>query len=289
MRWWLLLALGLVVAACGGDRGSIVVGSLDTDEGEVLAHLYSELLDGNGIDAEAAPRTGDRDEVLDALDDGHVDLYPEYAGAGLDAASRPGTAGPDVPTTASALRRRMEARGLEVFDPSLASPSLAVVVTFDTAEATRVFTVSGLAERDDLVVGVLPGCARAPACLPGMAGVYGLRPERLVEHGSTADAVAALHEGDVTAVVVPITAAELAGTDDVVLLDDRRQQPSQNVLPVVGLGDDERKGAVYRTLDRLAEELTTADVRELNRRIRLEGEAPDEAARDLLEDRGLVS
>lgn len=280
-RCWLTVTLVLsVLVGCGGSEGlrPVLVGSLDTAEGEVLANLYAELLKANGIDAEAQPRTGDRATTLRALEAGRVQIVPEYSGDALDALAGRAEATPDPAETASALRRLAEARGLSVFDPNRdADAGLAVVVTFGTAEDTRIYTVSGLAHLQDVSVGVLDGQRR----------LRGLDAERVVELADDDAALRALHRDDVTAVVVPATGAGLAGTDDVMLVDDATDQPANSVIPIANVPDRSQRRAIYRVLDRLAEELTTADLRELNRRVEIEGESPATATRDLVEDKGL--
>lgn len=285
-----LLVASAAVSACGSGSGPVVVGSFDTDESVVLAHLYAELLEGNGIDAEVRERMGVRADVLRALEDGEITLYPEYSGDALDFLAGRSAAVPDVAETASALRRLVERRGSRVFDPSGASRQLAVVVTYDLWDRTGVYSLTGLAELDEpLTLAVPQGCQDDPACLPGFERVYGLEPGEIeVIDGGPDDALAALHRGVVDAVVVPTTEGSLAGSLDVVLVDDRAQQPANNVIPVSRDDDDNRRERVYRTLDRLSEELTTADLRELNRRTSVGDEEPSDVAKDLLEDKGLI-
>ncbi len=284
-----LLVVGAVVLpACGDDAGQFVVAAHDTDEGVALAALYVELLEGNGIDAETGPRRGSTEDLLAALREGEANAYPEYSGAGLDALAGPGSARPSVDETASALRQEVEARGAQVFDPSGASAQLVLVTTYETWDRTGVYEVSGLAALDeDVTLAVPPGCGSAPGCLPGLREEYGLDPAEVVEVDGVADRLSALHRGEVLAAVVPATAGELSGTLDVVLVDDRQQQPAQNVLPVVEDQDDERRERTYRAFDRLSEELTTQDVRELNRRV-AGGEDAEDVAKDLLEDKAVV-
>jgi len=280
-RCWLTATLvSALFVGCGGSAGSrpVLVGSLDTAEGEVLANLYAELLEANGIDAEARPRTGDRATTLQALGEGQVQLVPEYSGDALDALAGRAEATPDPAETASALRQLARVRGLSVFDPNRdADASLAVVVTFETAEDTRIFTVSGLARLPGVSIGVLDGQRR----------LRGLDAERVVELADTEAALVALHRGSITAVVVPATSAGLAGTGDVMLVDDATGQPANSVIPIANLPDDSQRRTIYRIFDQLAEELTTADLRELNRRVEIEGESPAAATRDLVEDKGL--
>lgn len=284
----LVLVLAALLSGCGGGDGPFVVAVPDSEEGEALAALYVELLEGSGIEAETGGRFDSTRALLAAVVDGRASAYPEFSGTGLDALAGPGSATPDVAETASALRREVEARGAQVFDPSLATRPLALVTTYDTWDRTGVYDVSGLAGLDEEVtLTVPPGCASAPGCLPGLEEVYGLAPAEAIEIGPVAERLSALRRGEVLAAVVPATAGELSGTLDVVLVDDRQQQPAQNLIPVVRDEDDDRWEEAYRAFDRLTEELATPDLRELHRRV-ADGEDADDVARDLLADKGLI-
>lgn len=283
------LVLALVAGACADEQGPLVVGALDDGTGDVVAELYVALLEANGIDAERSEAPESRPELVAAVESGEVDLYPEYSGDGLDFLAGRQEAVPEVAPTASALRRLFLRRGVEVFDPGEAQRRLGVAVTFETAERTRIYTVSGLAGLEERVaLAVPPGCEEAPRCLPGLRTVYGLEPDDVVEAADPEAALQALHDGEVDAAVVPETEGALGASDDVVLVDDRALQPAQSVIPVVRRGAWEPREEIYRAFDRLSEELTTADVRELDRRVDQEGEDPAEVARDLIEDKGLI-
>lgn len=283
----LAVALGGLLAGCG-DGGSFVVAVPDSREGAALAALYVALLEGNGIEAETGPRLGSTEDLLDAVVTGEANAYPAYSGVALDALAGAGSATPDVDVTASALRREVEARGAQVFDPAVASRPLVLVTTYDTWDRTGVYEVSGLAAlEEEVTLAVPPGCGSAPACLPGLEEAYGLEPTEVVEIGPVEERLAAVRRGEVLAAVVPATTGELSGTLDVVLVDDRRQQPAQSLVPVVRDEDDERREQAYRAFDRMTEELTTPDLRELLRRVD-EGEEAADVAGDLLADKGLV-
>lgn len=276
-----LLGLAGLGSSCSDDiDDAVVVASLDDPESEALAHVYTELLEGTGVDAEIRARLGTRSEVVAALRAGEVALYPDASGEGLaflDGSDDRASA--SVSATASRFRRRFREQGISVFDPALASRRAVVVVTFETAERTRIFEVSGLVGLGEPLV---------LAVAPGLRDAYDLPADRVVEVEDGRAALEALAAGDAEAAVVAETEGALAGSDDVVLVDDEDAQPANNIIPVARIEDRSLGEAVYRQLDRLAEELTTADVRELNRRTAIEDEAPSGVARDLLADKGLI-
>lgn len=88
-----LAALGLTasLAACsggnplGGDDGdeslgSITIGSQGFAESDILAQLYGQALAAGGYTVDYAPGIGSRETFIPALQDGSIDLIPDYAG-----------------------------------------------------------------------------------------------------------------------------------------------------------------------------------------------------------------
>ena len=88
-----LLAL-LVLAACGnvGDSGgsegggggpTITVGSKNFPEQYILGELYAQALAANGFSVEKKLDLGSEQIADKALQNGQIDMYPEYTGTSL--------------------------------------------------------------------------------------------------------------------------------------------------------------------------------------------------------------
>ena len=59
---------------------SIVVGSGDFPESEIIAEIYAQALQTNGFDVGRRPGIGSRETYVPALKDHSIDLVPEYIG-----------------------------------------------------------------------------------------------------------------------------------------------------------------------------------------------------------------
>ena len=74
------------------DNGtSIVIGSQGTRENQIIAQLYGQALAFEGYDVKYNPGIGNRKQYLKALNEGVIDLIPEYSGSlliGLDRSSK---------------------------------------------------------------------------------------------------------------------------------------------------------------------------------------------------------
>src|SRR5690606_13546484 len=65
-----------------GDKvsGSITIGSTNFGEQEIVAELYAQVLESAGADVSRKFKLGNREVVAPALENGDIDLYPEYIG-----------------------------------------------------------------------------------------------------------------------------------------------------------------------------------------------------------------
>jgi len=64
----------------GGAGETIIVGSFAFPESEILAEMYAIALEEAGFEVETALNLGPRQATIPALEDGSVDLMPEYNG-----------------------------------------------------------------------------------------------------------------------------------------------------------------------------------------------------------------
>src|SRR5262245_44175625 len=182
-----LLIAGL--PACGGDGGAppedpnqVVIAAFDFPESVLLAEVYGQALEARGIDVRRELGLGPREVVEPALEQGLVDLVPEYGGSSLEFV----TLGKVEPTadgdrTHEELRHALGPRGIAVLDASPAEDRNGMAVTATTAARFGLRTISDLAPHAaDMVLAGPLECADRPRCLPGLERVYGLRFERFL-------------------------------------------------------------------------------------------------------------
>jgi osmoprotectant transport system substrate-binding protein len=156
------------------------------------------------------------------------------------------------------------------------------------AEALSLRSVSDLApSADRFILGGPPECPMRPRCLPGLAERYGLRFADFEPFDDAVLVRRALVDGVVDVGVLFSTDAALTSGGVTVLLDDRRLQPPDNVVPVVRTEvlADVRVGT---TLDAVSAALTTDGLRLLNWRLANAGTGPADEAHGWLVRHGLV-
>jgi osmoprotectant transport system substrate-binding protein len=180
-------------------------------------------------------------------------------------------------------------RGLSALDFAEAENKNEVVVTRETATEYNLRAVSDLAPvAGELVFAGPPECPARPLCLKGFESVYGLHFEffQPLDAGGPLT-VSALNGGEVDVALMFTTDAAIGANDLVVLEDDRRLQPSENIVPIISDAALQRYGAaLVDALNAVSERLSTQALGGLNRQIAA-GTTPQDAAHAWLNSLGL--
>jgi osmoprotectant transport system substrate-binding protein len=288
----------MALGACSGSSGDetaqagprpILVGAFDFPESQVLAEIYATAMNDHGYDAELLENVASREIMEPALEQGKVDLVPEYLGTALsfiDPASDPSFQTPDV--TRKALQDTFALRGVAVLDPAQAQNRNEIVVTEATASRYHLKNISDLREvASQLNFGGPPECPSRPHCLVGLQSTYGLKFRSFVPLDAGGPlTVAALRGGEIDVALLFTTTPQIDEFGFVVLEDDRHLQPSENVVPVVRQETLNEQGKDFRALiDRVTATITEENLRALNRK--LEGRDAAEVASEFLFEQGL--
>jgi osmoprotectant transport system substrate-binding protein len=287
-------AAALVLAACGGDptdssgdSGSIIVGSAAFNENEIIAEIYAQALEAEGLDVQRQMQIGAREAYIPALENGEIDLIPEYTGNLLLYFDGESTA-----TTAEEVDDALDdalPEALEVLDESPAENKDSYNVTQETSESEGITSVGDLAKLGSVTVGGNPEFETRSYGVPGLQDVYGVEDVTFVpisDSGGPAT-VKALVDGDVDVANIYSTTPAIVANDLVTLEDPENLVAAQNVVPLIN--DDKASDEVEDVLDRISQALTTEDLLALNERV--DGDekaAPATAAKEWLEDKGLI-
>jgi osmoprotectant transport system substrate-binding protein len=280
----------------GGDKGSVVVGGQDFTESQVLAAIYQKLLEKEGYDVETKLVTT-RDVYVPELAGGEVDIVPDYL-SGLTDFLNTEAIGPDADLVSSndpdetlaALEPLAEAKGIAILPPSEATDQNAFFVTTEFAEANDLETLSDLAALGQpLKLGGPEDCAGRADCQAGLESVYGLDITELVPLGFGSPQVKdAVLEGEVQLGETGTTDGTLGELGLTLLEDDKGIQPAQNLTPAVNaefLADNPDLEDLFNAL---SDALTTRDLAEMNVKVDLERQKPEDVAQEFLEGKGLL-
>ena len=272
-----------------GEKGKIVVGSTNFSEQLIVAHMYAKVLEKAGYDVTVRGNLGNREIVAPALENGEIDLLAEYVGTALEFLNKgAGEATSDLDASVAKLRERYAEKGISVLDPAPAIDANAIVVTKTTADAKKLAKISDLAAVDEtLVFGGPPECPTRPLCLQGLEKTYNLKFKSFkpLDAGG-ALTKAALEQGDIDVALLFSSDGAIAARGFVVLEDDKKLQPAENVVPVIRTEvlDDE----IESTLNELSAKLTTAELSKLNKEVDIDKKDPAEVAEAWLKSQGLL-
>ena len=297
------LALLVTAAGCGdsGDdtgstdtteaeaKGSVTVGSFNFSESVLLANLYAKVLEDAGYKTTVRANLGAREIVFPALEKGEIDVIPEYLGNALafvaPDAAKPGD---DVDATTTKLTDAIKAKNLSLLEPSKATDGDVIAVTKATAREHNLKTISDLAPvAGQLVLGGPPECPTRITCGLGLDQVYGLKFKdfKALDTGGPITK-GALEKGDVDVARLFSSDPAIKEKDFVVLEDDKFIQPAGNVVPLIRTEAVDEE--LTELLNNLSAELTTDDLIDMNKRIDIDKEDPDQVAQEYLVEKNLI-
>jgi len=247
---------------------AITVGSFDFAESELVAELYSQALERAGVEVHRAFGIGPRELVAPALEQGLIELVPEYAGTALQFHSlgaRLATA--DVAATHDALVQALRGSNLTALEAAPAQDANTFVVSRTEAARGRLRRLSDLAGVSQrLTFGGPPECGARPLCLAGLREVYGLTFQDVVRLDAGGPVTRqALQDGAVDVALLFSTDPAIDDGNLVELDDDRGLQPAENITPLVRTEALDRFGSIVAdALDAVSRHLTTDGLRALN-------------------------
>lgn len=272
----------------------VVIGSFNFDESTLVAEIYAQALEYAGIAVRREFRIGSRELLHPALRQGLVDLVPEYLGSALTSLTAPtgdqGLELGDQVAVLARLRASLLPWRLVALTPARASNQNAFAVSRATAQRFHLRTLSDLAAvAPRLVLGGPSECPQRPYCLPGLRRVYGMEVRRFLALDSESQRMTALEQGVIDIAVTFTTDGRLATGAAVPLVDDKRLEPVESVVPVVSQRAVDRYGArLTEALDAVSAALDQRSLTFLNWRVSVAGQDLASEARNWLRRHGLV-
>ena len=277
----------------GQHAAVITVGSFDFPESTVLADIYGDALKAKGFPVRILPNLGSRELVDPALMRGLIQVVPEYAGSALQFISvGRQSATSDVTATSKALTELTAGQGIVAGLPAAAQNTNAIVVRPATASRYHLRSITDLARvAPRLVFGAPPECPGRAYCLPGLRQRYELRFKLFIPLDAGGPlTLQALEAGDIDVALLFSTDPSISARHLVVLADDRRLQPAENITPLVSRDVVARYGpGLMAVLNTVSARLDSASLRALNAQVEDTGRASRHVADSWLRAHGLIS
>jgi osmoprotectant transport system substrate-binding protein len=251
------------------SKGTVVVGSANFPENELLAEIYSLALQGAGVKVTDKFNIGAREVYYQQIAKGAITVIPEYNGALLTTSVDTKSKAATTAQVNAALTAKLPA-SLEILNSSSAQDKDSVTVTQAFAKAHHLTSISQLSSlAKTMVIGAAPEFKTRADGLVGLKDNYGLvfksfKP--LDESGPIS--LAALQDNKVQAADIFTTTPQIITDHLVALADPKFNFAAQNVTPLVY-----KKGAnstVVNTLNQISAKLTTASLLTMDKAIILD-------------------
>jgi glycine betaine/choline ABC-type transport system substrate-binding protein len=139
---------------------------------------------------------------------------------------------------------------------------------------------------EQLTLGGPPECPDRPFCIPGLKKVYGIEfgDFRPLDVGGPLT-IKALESGRIDVALLFSTSSVIADKGWVVLEDDKGLQQAENITPVVSKAVLDP--TITKLLNAVSSKLNTENMTQLNGRVEVDGEDPEDVAEDFLEQQGV--
>jgi osmoprotectant transport system substrate-binding protein len=314
-----VLALALGAAACGSDddgggststspatsseqsaaitansanaKTTITVGSKNFTEQKVLGEVYAQAFKAAGYTVKTALNLGDEKTALAALKSGQISGYPEYTGTALlsfldvPAAKLPR----DEAAAYDQVKAGMAKQGIEAFPPTPFTSSNEVGLLKTEADKLGVTKISDLKSKaSKLTLYGSPECRTRRDCLLGLEQVYGLKFKKFTPVNiDQRHEVLTSHQADLS--IVFTTDPQIKRNNEVLLEDDKGMFPPYNSTFLMKKSVADAAGPdLAKTLDLVNKNLTADVMQELNARVDLDKDTPEQAAQAYLKQFKLI-
>lgn len=278
------LAAETTSASAGASAaGSIIIGSADFPESQLIAEMYAQVLEAKGVEVTRQFNIGAREVYLKALDDGSIDLLPEYNGALLAALSDGGAPeGVSTPDDVLGALKKVLPAGTEVLEQSAAEDKDTLSVTKETAAKYDLKSIEDLAPvAGELVAGAGPEFQERYQGLVGLKELYGVTFKEFqpLDAGGPLT-VGALADGTIQVGNVFSTDSAITTNGFVVLEDTKNLFLAENILPLIRSSKNDQ--TVTDALNAFSAVLTTENLTEYLAKVQVDKQSPATVAKAFL-------
>ena len=262
-----------------GASDTITIGSQAYYSNEIIAEIYAQALEGAGFTVERTFNIGQRDAIIPSLQDGTIQLTPEYTGNLLQYFDKATTA-TTTDDVYAALEKALP-EGLAVLDQSPATDQDSYNVTAAFAAQHNLKSIGDLAGISPLVLGGAPELEQRPYGPSGLKEKYGVD----VTFSATADTtVDELVAGNIQVANVYSADPNIKTKDLVTLEDPKGLFLASHVVPLVSASFPSDAADV---INKVSAALTPDGLVALNVQSTQDQKSPEDIAKAWLSENGL--
>jgi osmoprotectant transport system substrate-binding protein len=241
----------------GASSGSVVIGSANFPENELLAEVYALALQKKGVKVTTKLNIGAREVYYPQVKSGAITIIPEYNGTLLTVEADPTSTAKTTAQVDAALAAKLPST-LTVLNPAPAQDSDSITVTSATAAKYHLKSIADLKPyASGMVLGGPPEFKTRSDGIAGLKANYGLTFKSFDPLDTSGPiTLSALTGGKVQAADVFTTTPQIVSDKLVSLADPKFNFAAQNVIPLVYKPD--LTPTISSTLNEISAKLTTA-------------------------------
>jgi len=243
--------------AGGGSSGTVVIGSANFPENEVLAEVYALALQAKGVKVSTKLNIGAREVYYPQVKNGAISIIPEYNGTLLTVEVDPKSTAKTTEQVDAELAAKLPST-LTVLNPASAQDSDSITVTAATAAKYHLKSIADLKPyASSMVLGGPPEFKTRSDGIAGLKANYGLTFKGFDGLDTSGPlTLKALTSDKVQAADVFTTSPQIVTDKLVALSDPKSNFAAQNVIPLVN--KSALTPTISSTLNAVDAKLTTA-------------------------------
>ena len=302
----LVTALLAVTAACGGGAGGgaggdsggpkVSVGSKKFTEQILLGEMYAQAFEDEGYDVERNLNLGSEQVMDKSLQDGTIDVYPEYTGTAYVAIlkkppeSYPKTEKETYEQVAKFYKNRKDTP-MQMLQPAPFENNYGIVMLTKEANKMGIETLEDLAaQSDELIFSSYSEFQNRSDGYDNMKQHYPkLDFKEIKIVNDLGIRYKALAEGEADVGIGYTTDGQLASPELKVIKDTKTIWPIYEPAPVVTQEFLDKNPDAKKILNEVSASLNADKMRALNGAVDLEQEDYEDVARQHLEDEGIIN
>ena len=273
--------------------GPITLAGQSFPEAALVAAMYQQVLENAGYTV-TTKLVDSRDGYM-ADFPGGVDIVPEYVGGivnFLNSQANGDNATPFDAGDGEQLQQQgqplLDAAGITLLGQSAATDTNAFMVTQKYSDDNGVTKLSDL-EGKSVKLAAAPDCEGRLDCEGGLTDQYGIDVTDVLPLGYASDQTyQSVLSGESQLGETSTTDGTLQSQGLVVLDDDKHIQPAQNLVPAVSTEFLNAHPDIAGLLEPLMAALTTQNLTELNAKVAVDRQKPEDVAKGFLTDNGLL-
>ncbi|MGE7932213.1 ABC transporter permease/substrate-binding protein [Viridibacillus arvi] len=272
------------------EKEEIVIAGKLGSEPEILINMYKLLIeDETDLNVQLKPGLGKTSFVFNALKSGNVDIYPEFTGTAISEFLKEKA----INNNQDDVYKQAQEGMLKKFDMVMLKPmkynnTYALAVSEDAAKTYDLKNISDVkAAEEKIRAGFTMEFNDREDGYRGIQKLYNLSLSNITKMEPKLR-YQAVKSGDIDLLDAYSTDSDIRQYNLVVLEDDKNLFPPYQGAPLMRKETVKKHPEIEKALNKLANQITEDEMRQMNYQVNVEGRKASEVARDFLEKAGML-